>query len=748
MWLISIQSSSATSAPVNVYTTFPWRKTVIALSASFLLSIALFGCAGVQVPSFPTSNPDNTKIIRLRDLGDNLEVYEVSPRYNALTNGVSYVQIGVEDYDTLFRRSAEVAASVQQLRYTVDHFNQNGFSFSSPGDALFLRDMTAWGIQAIPDLVSAVPDLLRSGTNVITAPTELRDVGFTKIPAIIQGARLAVTNLEDAERQIQGLANSLGDVSETVRSGIELPDVQRLISGFTPNNVVQWASTYVTNIDQQPLTTNLDMAYSGDIKLDNDIPGDPIPLLGQPRDANGVFFLVSGIYEYNARSYCLKAGAHGQSRGRGYLPAALTGPKASVIETILRNAAQWHGEVSQRDVQVLLWAIIAQKEYDDMPLTMQQTASRLLPPGELVKLNGGPLSLVGSERLDAFRESVDRQLAPLSEPLQQVFRAEARIRQLASTTALDLPSNRIDFEAFEQLAVQPGDAPPDPDAPDVPYGAWLAHPDGYYVSYRPSRYSHINVRVYVPPSTEGRVMFDPPATVAVPGNRNAQRLGTESLPSERLCESVRAYIEGFDLEDHGYLFSGNPARDFGSDYHWYQLAPGDPGSIPICQTSNPCCTKKNVYKEMLSKRMFMAPVQPLTGANLRVRNCSISNLAPPEWWQYVTQVRFDDKVMHIIPPGLDSNTPSYMARNYTLDPLGPINSHIFHPGRVTRTVEEHESQIWVRTIGEGTCSFSALGDLITPYESCREFNEREGPGIFRIIDTSLRDHFNSLDCGP
>src|SRR5688572_27634037 len=117
---------------------------------------------------------------------------------------------------------------------------------------------------------------------------------------------------------------------------------------------------------EEPITTSLDDAMTEVAWLDGYDPGLLISLEGMPMDAEGRYRLIPGAYAFAAQSYCLKAGTHGPGGGEGYAYAPLAGPKGAIVHKILRGSAA-HPEIPQRDIQVLLWAIIARTKPSDMP---------------------------------------------------------------------------------------------------------------------------------------------------------------------------------------------------------------------------------------------------------------------------------------------------------------------------------------------------------------------------------------------
>ena len=110
------------------------------------------------------------------------------------------------------------------------------------------------------------------------------------------------------------------------------------------------------------------------------------PLYQLKRNEDGAFMLCPGFYEMTNKSYCLKAGTHGPSQGDGYMFAPVLGPKDNIVTSILKVSAN-HPEIPQRDVQVLLWAIIAKSKFKDMAGKLKLTAGLLLTAEEILELN-------------------------------------------------------------------------------------------------------------------------------------------------------------------------------------------------------------------------------------------------------------------------------------------------------------------------------------------------------------------------
>jgi hypothetical protein len=239
-----------------------------------------------------------------------------------------------------------------------------------------------------------------------------------------------------------------------------------------------------------------------------------IPLYQLKRNEDGAFMLCPGYYEMTNKSYCLKAGTHGPSQGDGYMFAPVLGPKDNIVTSILKVSAS-HPEISQRDVQVLLWAIIAKSKFKDMSGKLKLTAGLLLTAEEILELNGGAIGTLSDEALK-------REIIEMPPAVQAVMEAENKIRNLVAT-GVDR------YEDYEQWAVLAGFAPID--RPDIVRGKWSLHPDGYYVRYFPQGYQKTTVQVYVPDNiTTSNLVYNAVGDIACPANTGAQRLAQTNEP--------------------------------------------------------------------------------------------------------------------------------------------------------------------------------------------------------------------------
>lgn len=141
------------------------------------------------------------------------------------------------------------------------------------------------------------------------------------------------------------------------------------------------------------------------------------------------------------------------------------------------------------------------------------------------------------------------------------------------------------------------------------------------------------------------------------------------------------------------------------NYHHFGQPGVDPIRTPICKGESEICNPQAVFRTMLEQARFIAPTLDFTA----VTHCSFTVLFgffPIIPWNVVNCIRttVDEQNLKIV--------------NYTLP------THIFHPGKITRSIVREGSVVYVYTEGEGT------GDR-------RLLNELTGPLAFKDIDLSL-----------
>jgi hypothetical protein len=263
----------------------------------------------------------------------------------------------------------------------------------------------------------------------------------------------------------KGLAQKVPGV-DSLRKGLDKVSVQKLLEG------------------EPAITTTLTDAITEVTFLDDFEPLDWAPLGRQPRGTEGGFRLTGGgAFAMEVESYCLRAGSYAPGRGDGYLYARLKGPRAKIVHNVLRRA-QTNPQIAQRQIQALLWAILARTKVSDMSSDLLLTAKALLTPAEIYEVNGGALGLVP-------REVLDKAIAAASPTLRPALEAEDRVRSLVS-------QGDATYEQLERAAVLVGEPPPGKGSRDVPRGRWSCHAAGYFIRYLPYGYPQTVVWVYAP----------------------------------------------------------------------------------------------------------------------------------------------------------------------------------------------------------------------------------------------------------
>jgi hypothetical protein len=292
---------------------------------------------------------------------------------------------------------------------------------------------------------------------------------------------------------------------------------------------------------QSPITTTFDDAIYEAPALHDFEPEEMEyrPMDIQPKAPGGGYILQSGVYTINAKSFCLRGYTHGPTRGDGHLYAPLKGQKADLIQAILERYGN-QPNLDQRNIQVLLWAIISGADMNKLGEQHAATLHQLFSPQELLEFQG-------RDMLKGFAQDQLRTLKKMAignTKLSKVLEADTEIRRL-------VVQNRP-FEEIERIAILPGIAPARDMVREVSKGRWSYHPNGFFVRFFPKGYPQTRVDVYVPHEGDlafdaaGRpriiendtpkvkeVIFNPATMVASPANQSSQRIGTSDVPVKR-----------------------------------------------------------------------------------------------------------------------------------------------------------------------------------------------------------------------
>ena len=329
-----------------------------------------------------------------------------------------------------------------------------------------------------------------------------------------------------------------------------------------------------------PLTTNLADVYEAVPGFDDYLPTDAAPLTLIPRNADGDYLTLPGLFEIVAESFCLKAGSNPPSKntgryGSGYLYAPLKGPKAGQIERILLRSED-HPEIPQYEIQVLLWAIIAEHKLSECPKTIQQTARVLLDERDRRGLENDVLAVVPAQ----LRGKAYGSLPPL---VRDGLEAENKMRELLAEKFADAsgaadqmmesttnPGQKVSalYAQMEQIAMRVGPLPEVSEREKVPWGRWSWHPDGFYIRIFPNGYSISKRQLYYPEafSVTGNALSAPDGVkLTVAGSTLTLGKATVTFPRPvSLSDDARSLValRQAAFEAEGKSAEARPISDF------------------------------------------------------------------------------------------------------------------------------------------------------------------------------------------
>lgn len=204
-----------------------------------------------------------------------------------------------------------------------------------------------------------------------------------------------------------------------------------------------------------------------------------VPLQFVAMGSSDTLSLVPGMYKFDLASYCLHAGSYGPTEGDGYIAANLKGSKAPIIRNILKRSVI-HPEVSQQDIQRLIWGIEAGANFRDYDPAFQARVTPVLDLKEIVAL-----SVVDQKTVDSL---VNRFLPASAKSLMQRYEQMRRM----------VTDSQQTFAQIESIAVLTGVAPIGKGSKDISAGHWASAGDGFYVRFSPTGYSLTTTEVVRP----------------------------------------------------------------------------------------------------------------------------------------------------------------------------------------------------------------------------------------------------------
>jgi hypothetical protein len=209
-------------------------------------------------------------------------------------------------------------------------------------------------------------------------------------------------------------------------------------------------------------------------------PGD----LASLRNNTGTFTLKPGYWAMELQSFCFRPGTRGPRRtdGRGYLYGQIAGPDSAIFVDMLSKYSTLRN-VDQRDMQVLIWALLSRTKIRNMNPEMQALAVRVLTPVQIAALDSGALDVVPP---DMRRRAFDA----LPAEVRAIADAENRIRDVMYRA-------NYSYRELERIAVI--DSPEPKSGRQIPRQRWSVHPNGYLIRFKPNSYASTRVEIAVPP---------------------------------------------------------------------------------------------------------------------------------------------------------------------------------------------------------------------------------------------------------
>lgn len=249
------------------------------------------------------------------------------------------------------------------------------------------------------------------------------------------------------------------------------------------------------------ITTTFADAIHGEPLPPSFDPKSFTPLASQERNDDGAFVLKPGFYEATVQSFALDPGTTNITKPAGYYPAPIKGRYAKALASLLKNA-ELHPDISQPELQQLVFSVAAGTDLEKMPPPVQQTALRALPKDTIRLLQGAAQANAFNKALmDAINKKIagDHNAQQAIANMQQGAQAA---QQQAELNALSEPVAR---------------------------GAWAQMPGGFYVRYLPEGYTRTKLQLIVP-ETVSSATFDPTQYLAVLGQVPSERLGITLRP--------------------------------------------------------------------------------------------------------------------------------------------------------------------------------------------------------------------------
>jgi len=254
------------------------------------------------------------------------------------------------------------------------------------------------------------------------------------------------------------------------------------------------------------------------------IHGDTLPPTFEPkafkaltsldRTDDGAFILKPGMYEAYVQSYTLDNGDPNSTKAGGYYPAPIKGTKAKIVAAVLKQI-ELHPDVTQADVQQLLFWIVQGADLEKMPPTIQQTAVRVLPKENIAQMQGATQAKAFEQGL---MNILNQRMSKDPKQQQKMAQLNDAVRQMQQQA-----------EAARNFKAEA-----ESDGP-VARGTWAQMPGGFYVRYLPEGYAKTRLQLMVPEEAVAQsqtpLAFDPTKYLAVLGQAPSERIGISLRPA-------------------------------------------------------------------------------------------------------------------------------------------------------------------------------------------------------------------------
>lgn len=232
----------------------------------------------------------------------------------------------------------------------------------------------------------------------------------------------------------------------------------------------------------------------------------PQSLMDLPQAQYGGFVLKPGFYEGEFKTYCLQPGTPDPHSGDAYVQGPISGYRKDIIESVLINSRDQQ-DMEQRNIQLLLWSIVSNSNFNNLSYSVQADAARLLTPKQIFQLKGG---VVGVLKEASYTTGL--------------INSNSAMKQLFETGINS-------YEAYERIAVSHDQSQIVKHG--VKFNQWFPQKESYYVRFIPESYKKVKIQVYVPDGlldADGKLngeylVFDPTGQQGIPTYTNAQRLG-------------------------------------------------------------------------------------------------------------------------------------------------------------------------------------------------------------------------------